>query len=70
MEEETGCRGGGGVSGEDERDREGKSVERVKERVRDRIWRVGKSGRLGGSDQWSESVHCDWNVSALPFHSY
>ena len=49
MEEETGCRGGGGVSGKDERDREGKSVERVKERVRDRIWRVGKSGRLGGS---------------------
>ena len=31
-----GCWGGGGVSGEDERIREGKIVERVKERVRDR----------------------------------
>ena len=45
--EETGCGGGGGVSGEDERNGERKIIEKVKERVRDR-----EGQDVEGGEKW------------------
>ena len=56
------------MSGEDERNGEGKIIEKVKERVRDREGQDVEGGEEWEARRgwWGESVHCDWNVSTLP----